>query len=66
MSAAPMMLTGCTLKAQVMIAMVTKGVPLDEVILEAVVAWSGEAEANSYVTIVTKLGICLATVGTPL
>ena len=34
-----MMLTGCTLKAQVMIDMVTRGVPLDEVLLEAVVAW---------------------------
>jgi len=66
MSAAPMMLTGCTLKAQVTIVMVTRGVPLDEVLLEAVVAWPGEAEANSCVTIVTKLGIWLATVGTPL
>ena len=66
MSAAPMMPTGCTLKAQVTIVMVTRGVPLDEVLLEAVVAWTGEAEANSCVTIVTKLGIWLATVGTPL
>ena len=66
MSAAPMMLTGCTRKAQVTIVMVTRGVPLDEVLLEAVVAWRGEAETNSCVTIVTKLGIWLATVGTPL
>ena len=49
-----------------MIVMVTRGVPLDEVLLEAVVAWPSEAEANSCVTIVTKLGIWLATVGTPL
>ena len=61
-----MMLIGCSLKAQVMIAMVTRGVPLDEVLLEAVVAWPGEVEAKSCVTIVTKLGIWLATVGTPL
>ena len=66
MSAAPMMLTGCTLKAQVMIVMVTRGVPLDEVLLEAVEAWPGAAEANSCVTIVTKPGIWLATVETPL
>ena len=56
----------CTMKAQVMMVMVTGGVPLDEVLLEAVVAWPGEAEANSCVTIVTKMGIWLATVGTPL
>ena len=61
-----MMLTGCTLKALVTIVMVTRGVPLDEVLLEAVVAWPGEAETNSCVTIVTKLGIWLATVRTPL
>ena len=61
-----MMLTGCTQKAQVTIVMVTRGVPMDEVLLEAVVAWPGEAETNSCVTIVTKLGIWLATVGTPL
>ena len=61
-----MMPTRCTLKAQVMIVTVTRGVPLDEVLLEAVVAWPGEAETNSCVTIVTKLGIWLTTVGTPL
>ena len=66
MSAAPMMLTRCTLKVQVMIAMVTRGVPLDEGPLEAMVGWPDEAEANSCVTIVTKLGILLATVRTPL
>ena len=66
MSAAPMMLTGCTLKAQVTIVMVTRGVPQDEVILEAMGAWLVEAETNSCVTIVTKLGIWTATVGTPL
>ena len=66
MSAALMMLTGCTLKAQVMIVMVTRGVPLEEVLLEAVVVWMDEAATNLCVTIVTKLGIWLATVGTPL
>ena len=66
MSAAPMTLTGCTLKARVMVAMVTRGVPPDEVLLEVVVVWPEEAEASWCVTIVTKLGIWLATVGTPL
>ena len=61
-----MMLTGCTRKDQVMLVMVTRGVPLDEVLLEAMVAWSGEAEANSCVTIVTKPDIWLVTVRTPL
>ena len=66
MSAAPMMPIGCTLKAQIMIVMVTRGVPLDEVPLEAVEAWPGEAETKLCVTIVTKPGIWLTTVGTPL
>ena len=61
-----MMLTGCTRKAQVILVMVTRGVPLDEVLLEAVVAWQGDAEATSYVTIVIRLAIWLATVETPL
>ena len=66
MSAAPMMPTGCAMTAPVVIAMVTRGVPLVEVHLEAVVVWPAEAEASWYVTIVTKLGIWLATIGTPL
>ena len=61
-----MMPTGCEIKAPVVIATVTRGVPLVEVRLEAVVVWLAEAEASWYVTIVTKLGIWLATVGTPL
>ena len=40
--------------------------PLVEGRLEAVVVWPAEAEASWYVTIVTKLGIWLATVGTLL
>ena len=65
-SAAPMTPTGCTMTAQVMIATVTRGVPPVEVLLEAMVVWKEEAEASWCVTIVTKLGIWLATVGTPL
>ena len=51
-----------------MMAKVTVAAPPAEVLLvvAAVVAWPGEAEANSCVTIVTKLGIWLATVETPL
>ena len=66
MLAAPMMPIGCTMKAQVVIATVTRGVPLVEVLLEAVVVWTEEAEASWCVTIVTKLGIWLVTVRTPL
>ena len=66
MRVAPMKLTGCTLKVKVMIAMVTRGVPLAEVLLAAGVVWPEGAETNSCVTIVTKLGIWLATVRTPL
>ena len=58
--------TGCTMTAQVMIATVTRGVPPVEVLLEAVVVWPEEVEANWCVTIVTKLGIWLVTVETPL
>ena len=58
--------TRCTMKAQVMIATVTRGVPPVEVLLEAVVVWPEEAEASWCVTIVTKLGIWLATIGTLL
>ena len=58
--------TGCTMMAQVMIAMVTRGVPPVEVLLEVVVVWPEEAKASWCVTIVTKLSIWLATVGTPL
>ena len=65
-SAAPMMPTGCTLKAHFTTVMATRGVPLDEVPLEAVEAWPGEAETNLCVTIITKPGIWLATVRTPL
>ena len=66
MSAAPMMPTGWEMTVPVVIAMVTRGVPLVEVRLEAVAVWPAEAEASWYVTIVTKLGIWLATVRTPL
>ena len=66
MSAALMMPTGCTLKAQATTVMDTRGAPRDEVLLEDVEAWPGTAEANLCVTIVTKLGIWLATVGIPL
>ena len=66
MSSTPMTPIECTMMAQVMIAMVTRGVPPVEVLLEAVVAWPKEAEASWCVTIVAKLGIWLATVETPL
>ena len=66
MSAAPMMPTGCAMTAPVVIAMVTRGVPLVEVRLEAVVVWTAEAEASWYVIIATKLGIWLAIVRTLL
>ena len=66
MSAAPMTPTRCAMKAQVVIATVTRGVPLVEVLLEAVVVWPEEAEASWCVTIVTKLDIWLATVKTLL
>ena len=47
MNVAPMMLTGCTLKPQVVIAMVTKGVPQDEVRREVVLAWLDKVKTNS-------------------
>ena len=56
MSVAPMMPTRCTMKAQVMITMVTRGVHPVEVFLEAVVAWLEEAKASWCVTTVTKPG----------
>ena len=61
-----MMPTGCAMTVPVVIAMVTKGVPLVEVRLEAVVVWPAEAEASWYVIIATKLGIWLMIVGTLL
>ena len=59
--------TECKMKPRIMTDMVTMVVPLEEVPLEvaAVVVCPGEVEARWCVTIVTKLAIWLATVGTP-
>ena len=64
---ASLMSSECKMKPNIMTAMVTAAVPLEEVPLEvaAVVVCSGEEEARWCVTIVTKLAIWLATVGTP-
>ena len=56
------------MKGRVMMDTVTGVVSLEGVLLEvvAMVGWPEEVEARSCVTTVTKLGIWLGTVGTPL
>ena len=56
------------MKGRIMMATVTGVMPLEGVILEvvAVVVWPDEVETRSCVTTITKLGIWLGTVGTPL
>ena len=56
------------MKGRIMMATVTGVMPLEGVLLEvvAVVVWPDVVEPRSCVTTVTKLGIWLGTVGTPL
>ena len=60
--------TGYKMKGRIVMATVTRVMPLEGVLLEvaAVVVWPDKVEARSCVTTVTKLGIWLGTVGTPL